>query len=112
MLAVLVAKNNKLEREYESLRQNYEDVIDDSEASHKEITFLKNQTQRVKIEPEEALQSELSESKKLVDNFHSLNSTSTQVESDKVITRTTHPPTHPHHPTTTTFKALPDNVGS
>ena len=37
---------------------------------------------------------------------HSLNSTSTQVESDKVLSRTTHPPT------TTTFKALPDKVGS
>ena len=69
-IAVLVAKNNKLEREYESLRQNYEDAIDDSEASHKEIAFLKNQTQHVKIEPEETLQSELSESKKLVDNLN------------------------------------------
>ena len=36
-------------------------------------------------------------------NCHSLNSTSTQVESDKVISWTTH---------TTTFMALPDNLGS
>ena len=33
-------------------------------------------------------------------NCHSLNSTSTQVESDKLIAKTTHPPTDPHHHTT------------
>jgi hypothetical protein len=37
---------------------------------------------------------------------HSLNSTSNQVESDKVLSRTT---THP--PTSETFKALPDKLG-
>ena len=51
--------------------QNYEDAIDDtSEASCKEIAFLKNQTQHVKIEPKETLQSEISETKKLVDNLN------------------------------------------
>jgi hypothetical protein len=45
-----------------------------------------------------------------INNCHSLNSSSTQVEGDKV----DHPPTTPHYttPPTTTFKALPDNLGS
>ena len=63
--AALASKNLKLESDLEALRRDYEFAVQDSVEAHQKIKFLESQ-HAVKIEPNEALENELSEKNHLV----------------------------------------------